>query len=590
MGPRLRASFALLSLALAGCSSAFSTAMQRGATYMEAGMYDRASAEFAQAVRLEPDDATARVKLQTARRLQAEQMMSRAVVIAARQDFEQALRLARDAVAMQPEHLVLQRSLSNIVEAAVAYASFTADRGDSSRALSLARLVLTVAPQHRAAQLIADRVNHRIATERFARATAFFSRQLPGNAMVELAACLHHERAFPGAAEKLNEAYRSMREQLTIQLSTRSKPSNELSFADLITTASLRVAFPPAWPIELQENVGPSTDLVVEGGEVAMLFDRDRRTVLRSCEYVCGTDHRPNPDHDRAERDVADMERNLDRAERGAAELERDVSRQQREVDEAEKDVTRAEAELDSARSALAGCEASHGPGKCQAERGRVESEQRDLGQARRRLESPRDRLRDARERWVRARDSVHEARQQRSSALERMRSTPRMIATDRVCTHSYDMVEHERSGRLSVDFALRDHGAGRDVVRFQPRVFATARRWQTYLPQPGRCPDVGKGAPASPPGEAELRSDLQAQLLAEVVSHVRDLVASRFESLRTDAAKAEAEGRIDDAVESSVRFLVAGGESANAEAVREIDARLHRTRGVEGIRVLLPR
>ena len=418
--------------------------------------------------------------------------MAQAQSFAARQDFDAALRLGAEAISLDPQNLDHQQQLNQIVEAAVALASQAASQGEPRRALAIANQVLAVAPQHAGARSIANHVHQRLAADRFARAESFERQGLLGNALVELAACVSHVPTYPNAQERLSQIHTALRGEVTLRVAIDSeRVRDETVLADLFSASEIVALLDPALAVTVTDTVAPDSNLVLSGESVRLAFDRDQSSVVRTCEYVCGVDHRPNPDHARAERDVMEVERLMASEEEQSARLEAEVNRCQREVDQEEQGVSRAEADVDRARRRLHSCRERHhrdegkphgGHGdQCRSERERLESEQRDLERARRRLEGPRRRLVRTRDAWTRAREGVHRARRARNDALERMRSTPRMIALDRICPHDYRVEQHRHLGRLTLDLAYRDTATAQVVLSLPHHQLDTQRVWETY-------------------------------------------------------------------------------------------------------------
>ncbi len=578
----------LFTLLAGGCGGAFAHAMKRGDQYSRAEMWDSAAEAYEEATRLDPSDPRAAVMLRHARHKQAAHRMAQARVMASRQDFVQALRLAREAVAFAPDHLPHQQELNAIVEMAVQHASSAAAQGNPQRALELASLVLDVAPHHAAAQAIASQVRQTLAQQRFDRAQAFFQQGLAGNAIVELAACLDFVPSFRDARERLTEAVTAVRREVTLRVALLpSEQPQQPRFSDVVSANRLKAALDPAIAFELSEQPDPASSLLVSGSELQISFHRDRRTDQLSCDYICGVDHHPNPDHDHAERLLADAERQVAALERDGSRIESDVHRVQRDVDEAELRVTREESELDRARRDLEVCRQKyeHGKGHCSSERSKLESHRRRLEGARRTLESERRHLMQARGEWTSVRDRIHSAEQDRSRALDRMRSTPRTVAVDRTCSHGYSSEQHTLAGRLSVKLSVQEP-SGRIVVQ-EPHLLEAARSWQTHAAQPGRCPSAAKGPPSPLPSDQDLRQELESKLVAQVGKHITDYARERHAVIRAEALRAEAEGRIDHAMEGWVRLTIAGPMDRDARS--HFDDLLRRTRGIDGIRWVEP-
>lgn len=214
-----------------------------------------------------------------------------------------------------------------------------------------------------------------------------------------------------------------------------------------------------------------------------------------------------------------------------------------------------------------------------------MESHQRRLEGARQTLESERRRLMQVRDEWTSVRDRIHSAGQDRARALDRMRSTPRTIAVDRTCSHSYSAEQHTLAGRLAVNLSVHEP-SGRVVVQ-GPRVLEASRSWQTHAAQPGRCPSAAKGPPNPLPSDQDLRQELESELIAQVNKHITDYARERHAVVRADALRAEAEGRLDHAIEAWIRLSVAGPMDGDTRS--HFEALLRRARGVDGIRWVGP-
>jgi hypothetical protein len=350
-----------------------------------------------------------------------------------------------------------------------------------------------------------------------------------------------------------------------------------------VSANRLKAALDPAIAFELSEQPDPAASLLISGSELQISFHRDRRTDQLSCDYVCGVDHHPNPDHDHAERLLADAERQVATLERDGSRIESDVHRVQRDVDEAELRVTREESELDRARHDLEVCRQKneHGKGHCSSEHSKLESHQRRLEEARRTLESERRHLMQARGEWTSVRDRIHSAERDRSRALDRMRSTARTVAVNRTCSQGYSAEQHTLAARLSVTLSVQEP-SGRIVVQ-EPHLLEAARSWQTHAAQPGRCPSAAKGPPSPLPSDRDLRQELESKLVAQVGKHITDYARERHAVIRAEALRAEAEGRIEHAMEGWVRLTIAGPMDRDSRS--HLDDLLRRTRGIDGIR-----
>jgi hypothetical protein len=81
----------------------------------------------------------------------------------------------------------------------------------------------------------------------------------------------------------------------------------------------------------------------------------------------------------------------------------------------------------------------------------------------------------------------------------------------------------------------------------------------EAFPGEAGKCAQVAAGDPLVPPSE----SVIEAALAERIVLNIQDNVATWYqgyvESYKADVAAAKAEGRLEDANESHVRYLLVG-------------------------------
>ncbi|HNS99779.1 MAG TPA: hypothetical protein PKL73_22655, partial [Polyangiaceae bacterium] len=371
-----------------GCATPFSQAMNRGDEFARASMWNDAVQAYQEANRLDPTDPRAVVKLRHAKFELAENRMAQARLLLERQDFVQALRLAHEALSLVPDHLSFQQNLNAIIDAGLRRVSEMADQGEAAQALELANAVLAVVPHHGQARLVADRTRQAIAKQHSQNAQLFIEKQLLGNAALEWAACLAAVDSFPQARQQLAEAFRALRKQVTIH--TEIVPPDNPGSEVVLTAQRLAQVIAPAMAIEFVGSTDPGSTLQLSASDVRMTYRRDRHTTVQSCDYVCGVDHRPNPEHGQAELAVAESERHLSTIEQERARIEVDVHDGQRQVDDAQLRVSQEESQLDRERHALEVCRARQpsASNSCGSEQSRVESQERRLRSERQKHES----------------------------------------------------------------------------------------------------------------------------------------------------------------------------------------------------------
>ena len=558
---------------------------------MEAGMWDRAAESYERAVQLDGASSEARIKLQRARARQARDRVGRAGVLVRRGAFEPALALCYEAVSLDPTSAKVQAAFNDVIEASVAEAYRLVAGGAFEPALAMSTTVLRFAPGHPGALEIDGRVRQTIASRHDARADAFLSAGRRGNALVELTLA-QEVLPNPSREARRSSALQGLRDDVRFFVALVPAGSGSDILSVLRRDALTRSIDPrPAIEVTPSAPEGVALGVRIDGSEPVFAFSASKSVAQRSCDYVCGTDTRPNPEHDVAERAVADTERALAGREEDVARAEREVDRHQRDVDEAERELSRLEARADRERERLERCLSAGSaarPPSCNSEKSSSDSAQRDVARARDHLSSPRDRLSSARRGLSSAREQRNRDRQRRDEALASMRNTPRTIEVDRICQSSFPAELHQLVGTVRFELRVVPMGRQRAASPSREGIERVVReQWETWDAVPRRCPRDAKGPPVPAPSESVMRG----RLVDEVTSEVRRRVMTAFE--RTcrgwfdEGVAAESEGRADDAVESYVRVLVAGGGTGEAQAIQHIDRYLKRERGLARLSLL---
>src|SRR5215470_3005918 len=87
---------------LIACGGAFADAMKRGDQYVQAGMWDKAAAEYQTAQRLEPDNPDVAIKLRQVAQKRSGERLTRAKSLIARGEIEAGLGVIQEAVRLDP--------------------------------------------------------------------------------------------------------------------------------------------------------------------------------------------------------------------------------------------------------------------------------------------------------------------------------------------------------------------------------------------------------------------------------------------------------------------------------------------------------
>src|SRR5690606_2407414 len=94
-----------------------------GDKFAEAAQWDEAAAAYEAAIRIDPNDPEAKIKLAEIRKRQAAERLSRAEALEQRGELAAALALVQEAVSLDADSAEAQRALTRITDAVLARAA-----------------------------------------------------------------------------------------------------------------------------------------------------------------------------------------------------------------------------------------------------------------------------------------------------------------------------------------------------------------------------------------------------------------------------------------------------------------------------------
>lgn len=575
---------AVLFLVLAtACGGAYSDAIKRGDRYAAAGKWAEAEAEYQRAMKLDPDDPEAQLKLEELRARQARSKLEHARALEARGELAAALEEVQGAHALRPDDAAIDQELTRLSGVVLERAHRLLEKGDTDKAFALTTLVLKGAPQHPAARRLDREIRERIATDAYEKAQELVEKDLPGNALAELARALDARPGFPEAKLEYGRIELSLERQLAFVVAVA--PFDGEGQNRFLARALTPVLLGKAMDDRLLVKVVRAEDSAGSGAGIGLVgrFDRygfrhGRQREQRSCDYVCGTDVRPNPRRGEVERSLGQAESGLASDERRVAQAEKDVSRaegdvanQQKRVDSEQADVDRAQERYDRCMEHASADDSS----PCSSERSSLESERRQLESARSSLRSPQGSLQRARDSLQRARDSRNRSRETVERQRATLRSTPTTIEVPRMCAFSYQVAKHAVESSVTLKLTMSRRRSETLLLDDQPFQYRVDRSDETHPAHPGRCPEVAAGDPLELPDEAALRREL----LGRVIADLRAKIMASYDTYRAHylavARKYHSGGMREQAVEAYVRYVLTGPErSGGAEALRRFLAK----------------
>ncbi len=594
MSPRSKLLVAATLAALVACGGAHGAAMDRGDKYAEAGMWEKAAAEYEQALRLDPDDPDTAIKLKNARAKISADRLARGRSLMERGEVESGLAAIQDAARLDPDSAAAQRALTDANRAALARAEELLDGPEPARALELTTLVLTGSPRDVRARRADRRVRETLADRACVRAEELAAAGKRGNALVEYAAAASYQPDHRDARVRIAELKAALRKELTftVVLESSAAEPRAAELAGALSPELLAQAFDERLPLRVQRDATRGEDGRVRGVRLVSKFGGYRFTPhreneRRSCSYVCRTEMRPNPAHHSAEQGVASAERRLAQVDEDIARRQKDVDRYQQEVDRLSQDVARAEQESDRRRAELDRCReraakdtSSSSSSPCSSEESNLRSAQSSLDSARSRLSSPQGSLASARQDLSRANDSRDSARREQERATETMRSTPRDVEVPISCNYDYDVAVHTVSAAVTARISVENIEESTKVLVDEPFVYSVKHRAESFPAQPGRCAEIAHGQPLRLPSEKQVRQ----ALVDKAIAGLREKALATYDRYRqrflADARREEAAGLADEAVEAYVRYVLTGSKSIDPKDQKQISDFLARARG----------
>jgi len=556
-------------------------------------MWDKAAAEYEQALRLDPNDTDTAIKLKKVRAKMSGERLVRGRSLLQRGEIESGLAAIQEAARLDPQSAEVQKALTDANAAALARAEKLLEGPDPTRALAITTLVLKASPNDPRAREVDGRVRDTLAERAYARAEEFATAGKKGNALVEYAAAETYRPEYKDARLHIGELKLALRKELTFFVVLEPFAADPRA-PDLSATLSpdlLAQSFDERLPLRVQRDAPRGVEGVrgvrLSGRFDGYSFDPRKDTEPRTCQYICRTEMRPNPEHDRAEQAVASAERRLAQSEEEVERYQKDVDRYQHDVDEAQKEVMKQEEEADRARADYEKCRdrasqdtSNSSSNPCSSEQSRYESEQRDVDSARSRLSSPQGYLSSARDQLSRSSDSRSSARRDKDRELETMRTTPRNIEVPVSCDYNYNVSVHTIRAGVTVRMSVESLHEKSKVLDNEPFQYAVQHKDETYPAQPGRCAEVAQGKRLNLPSEKKVRQ----ALVSKAIAGIREKVLGTYDRYRqrflADARREEAAGLADEAVEAYVRYVLTGAKSIDPKDGKQIADFLSRTRG----------
>ena len=586
-----------LALMLAACGGPFRDAVKRGDKFAEAGMWDKAAAEYQAALKIEPGNTDVTIKLKQIAQKQSGEHLARGKALMARGEIEAGLSVIQKAAKLAPDSTEAQRALTEANQQALKKAEELLATPDSRKSFELTQLVLAGSPNDPRAKEVDEQVRDTLAEQSYAKAEAFRDNGKKGNALIELAACVTYRPGFRDAKALIGDVKLSLQNELMFYVQLEkfaTAGAGEQDVASKLKPELVGQAFDERILLRV---VGAAPAKGVRGVRVGGALSAYRYGPPRSasrneqCTYIRGYDTVPNPRRADAERQVAAAEQRLEQAQKEIDSVQTDIDRAQETVDKEQKELARAESELDRTRAAYDKCQTSKSSSSsssdpCWSEKSSMESDQRDVDSERKDVANRQTDLGYARGRLSSANNRRAQARSTVESESRRMRDEPQTIQEPH---HERENFAVEiRSIDATVTLKLHAETLQDKTTLLNDEVFPQTIapiQDEGWLARPATCPAQGKRLTL--PNESAMRG----HLLKMTIATLREKLQTMYESYRTkflaDARRLESSGVPEDAVESYVRYLLTGIKNIDPKDGKQIGEFLRKTRGFGRIDLL---
>ncbi|GEM_PF-2469836 len=495
-----------------GC--AWQSHMKQGDVYMEAHNYDAAAAEFAEALRLHPDDEKLSQKLAAAEVGQVESRAERANLALDRGYDTEAIQFAAEAYAILPTHAATTALIDQVVTVTGARARALADAGTYAEAMAIFDAIALGLPSAEArVRSEADIVRGEWVAQLTQAAADADGSQLSALAhlyRVEISAL-----SGEGAGE-LASARLALDSALTYRVEL-DPPARDAG-AQAIAASLMGERGGALLLVSAKGGEGtPAATLKLKASKPKFTQDRSARSA--SAQYQSGTRQVENPFYKSAVDDVSDEERRL---------MDR------------ENDVTKYESDVDRYRASVAN--EGDTPGV-------TTGAEQNLSNAQSRLEA--------------ARRSLVDQRSALSRAKEDLARTDPTTEEAVYSTHTYEIVTHVLSARASMSASLT-HADARPALTLDRDLSASA--------QDDAHPAQNIAGIGEDPLSLPSRDSLALELWAAGLPLVGQLIADSFWSYREAMLQAgHAETDPAARLEWLVRHVLTSPAQTDPAVIREI-------------------
>ncbi len=589
---------ALLVCAALGCGGAFRDAMDRGDQMAASGNWDAAAQAYAEAVRLDPEDEDARAKLDAAKKEQAAARVKKGKALFAAGKAREAMLPFWEAIKIEPGNDDARAGYAMAKDKVYKDAASAMASGELKQAFELARHILLIEPDDELARQLEAEAKQKIAEAAAKRGEEHEKAGRLGLALVDYGEALQFAPKHEVAGPRADDLRSRLRAQVTFWVALKNFDGEKRTddFGSDVNADVLSGELDPSLPLRVVGSMPPEPkdkSFKLQGMRLGGVFrgyrfDRTSSRAERRCEYVCGKEHKPNPQYATAEAEMRAAQSALGSAEGRLSAAKAAVPSAERARDDAKRRAQQARDDLSRAEADLSSCKSSGGnAGACGSQEQRRNQAKSDADRADSDARDAERAADDAKREVSNAESDLSSKRSDADFKKRAFETTPSTVEVDKICPHRYSVETVRVAGQ--VECMLRGEGLyDTSAVLNQPINGRFSAEDETFPAQPGLCSEVAKQDPLLLPTEAEVKR----HVLASAIDATAAQIVSTFDGYRrnylTRAKEAEKDGRADDAADLYLRFLLARGEKEKSPDFDLAKRELARLRDVEKIAVEL--
>ncbi|MFO0612269.1 MAG: hypothetical protein U0414_06765 [Polyangiaceae bacterium] len=566
---------AALAISVAGCSSLYSEAIDRGDVAAAAGNWDEAARHYQTAADLEPGEKEARDKLRNAKQHQAADRVKIAKNALAAGHPRDALRPAFDATQFDPSSADAKATFEQAHKGTLDEAQRELQAQNYRQALLVAREVLAILPADPGALDIEGQARTRIAEQAVQKGQALEKDGKLSQALLQYAEALVMRPDNGTAIGRVSDLKLQLRERVmfNVVLGTFDGDTAADNLGSNVGAQDLARGIDPRYLIRVGDKTPAKQSFTLQGMRLGGIFkgykfQKQHSNSTRGCDYICGTELVVNPEYGRAQADLNAAQLELSNAQAAEQSAQARIPSLERAVDTAKQNESSARQARDSASSAYNSCASTAGQNAsqvCASMRAVLDQAEAQFHQAENERNRAEADLSEGRSQLSQAQSRRSSAESAEFGARSRFQNTPPQIEVDKHCTHNYNVDTVSERG----DVALVLNGES--LYDETPTLNETVNGHfdavdETFKAEPGFCQEIAAGDPLNLPAEGAVKK----KVVEDAVSHAQGSVLNAYERYRADyltrARAAEGDQNGDEASENYIRFLFTATAIADAE------------------------